>query len=396
MDENLLLDLFRDLESDRVERKAVFGPLKERICRTICAFCNDLPNYNLPGVIFVGVKDDGQCEGIAIDDKLLREIADTRNEGKIAPLPILTVQQVTLDGCSVVAIIVEPASVPPTYYEGDIWVRVGPTTRLATRQEEQKLADKRGVRPFDVQPLAEATISDLDLSYVEREYIPSVISRRTLDANDRTLEQRLTALRVLHPNQKPTVLGILIAGYEPRYFLPGAYVQFLRIDGIELTDPILDQSEVDGQLGDVISFIDSKLASHISIATEISGQSIEIQHPDYPMEALRQIVRNAIMHRDYHSTNNPIRITWFKDRIEILNPGGPFGLVNETNFGQPGVTDYRNPHIAEAMKNMGYVQRFGLGIQLIRRELQKNGNPPPDFEPRINDNWVLVTVRKRT
>ena len=58
------------------------------------------------------------------------------------------------------------------------------------------------------------------------------------------------------------------------------------------------------------------------------------------------------------------------------SPGGPFGQVNRQNFGRPGITDYRNPHLAEAMKNLGYVQRFGIGIQLARSELQKNGNPP--------------------
>jgi ATP-dependent DNA helicase RecG len=86
-------------------------------------------------------------------------------------------------------------------------------------------------------------------------------------------------------------------------------------------------------------------------------------------------------------------MTWFTDRIEIQNPGGPFGQVNRQNFAQPGITDYRNPHLAEAMKNLGYVQRFGVGIPLARRELEKNGNPPPEFI--VEDAHVLVIVRRR-
>lgn len=81
------------------------------------------------------------------------------------------------------------------------------------------------------------------------------------------------------------------------------------------------------------------------------------------------------------------------DRIEIHNPGGPFGQVTQENFGQPGITDYRNPHLAEAMKNLGYIQRFGLGIPLARKELEKNGNPPPDFD-RSSPHNILVTLRR--
>jgi ATP-dependent DNA helicase RecG len=67
--------------------------------------------------------------------------------------------------------------------------------------------------------------------------------------------------------------------------------------------------------------------------------------------------------------------------------------VTRRNFGQPGITDYRNPHLAEAMKNLGYVQRFGVGIQIARRELEKNGDPPPEFT--VEDTHVLVTVKRR-
>ena len=100
------------------------------------------------------------------------------------------------------------------------------------------------------------------------------------------------------------------------------------------------------------------------------------------------------MHRSYEGTNAPVRVTWFTDRIEIVNPGGPYGIVTTTNFGQPGVTDYRNPHLAEAMKVLGYVQRFGVGIATARKLLAENGNPPPEFDPR--DTHVLVTIRRPT
>jgi ATP-dependent DNA helicase RecG len=104
------------------------------------------------------------------------------------------------------------------------------------------------------------------------------------------------------------------------------------------------------------------------------------------------LVRNAILHRTYEGTYSPVRIYWFSDRIEIHSPGGPFGQVTRENFGQPGVTDYRNPHLAEAMRVLGYVQRFGLGIQIARQQLAANGNPPLDFI--VEQNHILATVRR--
>jgi ATP-dependent DNA helicase RecG len=98
------------------------------------------------------------------------------------------------------------------------------------------------------------------------------------------------------------------------------------------------------------------------------------------------------MHRDYESSNAPVRISWFNDRIEIQNPGGPFGQVNRKNFGNPGITDYRNPNLSAAMKSLGYVQRFGIGIELARKELEKNGNPLPEFQ--VEDAHVCVIVRR--
>ena len=87
-----------------------------------------------------------------------------------------------------------------------------------------------------------------------------------------------------------------------------------------------------------------------------------------------------------------MRISWLADRVEILSPGSTFGEVGRDNFGR-GATSYRNPTIAEAMKNMGFMQRFGIGIETARRALAANGNPPPEFE--VQDAFVLVTVRRR-
>ena len=142
----------------------------------------------------------------------------------------------------------------------------------------------------------------------------------------------------------------------------------------------------------VLRQVDDILAAHISTAAD-SSEGREIRYPDYPILALQELVRNAVIHRSYEATNAPIKIYWYANRIEIMSPGGPFGQVNVENFGKPNVVDYRNPAIAEAVKNLGYAQRFGLGIPRAQAELTRNNNPPATFEVRPES--VLVVVGKR-
>ncbi|MBA2395391.1 MAG: putative DNA binding domain-containing protein [Ktedonobacteraceae bacterium] len=397
MDDHQLEILLDDLESDRVERKSSIAD-GDKIAEAICAFANDLPNYQQSGILFIGVHDNGTCAHLTIDDRLLLTLSDYRSNGKMLPFPMMVVQKRVIKGCELAIIIVEPSDAPPVRFRGRTWIRVGPRRAVATQEEERRLTEKRRSRdlPFDIQPVQLATINDLDMVLFQRVYLPSALPPDIIEQNHRTLEQQLSSMRFTSVGNTlyPTILGILVLGNDPRQFIPGSYIQFLRIDGTELTDPIKDQKEIDGPFPEQLRLLDEILETNISIATDISTQAKEIRHPDYPIVALQQLARNAILHRTYEGTYAPVRIYWFSDRVEIQNPGGPFGQVNERNFGTPGITDYRNPHIAEAMKNLGYVQRFGIGISLARKELEKNGNPPPEF--KAEDAHVLVTLRRKT
>jgi ATP-dependent DNA helicase RecG len=383
--------LFLDMESDRVERKASLSE-RDAIRKAICAYANDLPAHGKPGVIFVGVKDNGECAHFQITDERLRTLADMRSDGNTLPPPLMTVQRHVLRGCEVAVVVVSPSDNPPVRYNGRVWIRVGPRLAVATAEEERRLAERRRASdlPFDCRPVPDATLNDLDLVFFQRDYLPSAVALDVLAQNQRPLDQQLASLRFLTPAGLPNYAAILILGYDLQRWLPGAYVQFLRIDGVELTDPIRDQKALSGPLYAVLSRLDELLEINIATATTIAGSAREVRQPDYPIVALQQLVRNALMHRAYEGTNAPVRIYWFSDRIEISNPGGLYGQVNPENFGQ-GVTDYRNPLVAEAMKVMGYVQRFGLGLPLAKRELEKNGNPPPEFQFQASS--VLVVVR---
>jgi len=393
-----LESLLKDIESDRVERKASLSSDRKALRQNICAFANDLPNHQKPGVLFIGVNNDGSCANISVTDELLLTLSDMRSDGNILPFPSITVQKRNLAGCELAAVIVDPSDAPPVRLNGRVWVRVGPRLATATIEEERRLSEKRRSRdlPFDIQSLPSATLDDLNLSLFQQQYLPASLPLDILEQNQRSIEQQIVSVRFtnsIKPPIYPTNLGVLVVGKDPRQFVPGAYIQFLRIEGTELTDPIKDQKEISGPISQMLRLLDETLQAHISIASDITSQPVEIKQPDYPLVALQQLARNAVLHRNYEGTYAPVRITWFSDRIEIQNPGGPFGQVNRNNFGQPGVTDYRNPNLAEAMKNLGYVQRFGMGIPLVRKSLQKNGNPPPEFV--TEDAHILVIIRRQ-
>jgi len=396
MDDHELEQLLTDLESDRTERKASLSD-RDRIRQAICAFANDLPDHQAPGVLFVGANDDGSCSGFVITDELLCTLANMRSDGNIVPFPAVVVQKRILRGCEMAVVIVQPSDAPPVRYDGRVWIRVGPRRAIATPQEERRLAEKRraGDLPFDLRPVYSATLQDLDLELFAKLYLPASVAREVIESNTRTMEEQLASLRLTTPgtNPTPTAVGILVAGKDPIQFVPGAYIQFLRLDGTALTDPVKDGEDISGPLPEVVRSLEQKLRSHLETARDFTTGPVEVAHPDYPVVALQQLTRNAILHRTYEGTNAPVRVNWFTDRIEILSPGGPFGQVSRENFGTPGVTDYRNPYLAEAMRNLGYVQKFGVGIALARMELEKNGNPALEYQ--VQDTHVLAIVRRR-
>ncbi|HEY6328357.1 MAG TPA: RNA-binding domain-containing protein [Blastocatellia bacterium] len=390
--EHMLLDL----ESDSVERKeSLAGDAPTKIREAICAFANDLPGRSRAGVVFVGVRDDGSPSGLAITDELLRQLADMKTDANITPPPIMTVEKQALRGSETAIVTVEPSDSPPVRYRGRVYIRIGPRRAIASSQDERILNEKRRHRdrPFDVHPVPSANLGDLDRRFFEEVYLPSSYAPDILAANDRTSEQRLAACKMIVGADEvtPTVLGVLILSRRTRDFLAGAYVQFLRIAGTSPGDAIVDEQVIDGTIVEVLRRIDEKLLAHNRTSVEFTNGPVEQRKQPYPMPALQQLVRNAIMHRTYEATNNPIRVYWYDDRIEIINPGGPYGIVNAENFGRPGITDYRNPNLAEALHVLGFVQRYGFGIPTAQRALADNGNPPVDFD--VQQSLVSASVR---
>jgi len=364
-----------DLESDCVERKQSFqGEAPKKVREAVCSFANDLAGHGVPGVVLIGVHDNGTImPGFVVSDELLLSLASIKTDGNIVPPPSLFVEKRLLQGGDVAVVTVLPCDTPPVRYQGRVHVRWGPRRGLATAQDERILNERRRHhdRPFDVQPVRDADLTELDRLRFEQEYLPALVARDVLDSNGRSYEQRLAATKMVmgEEDPTPTTLGLLVIGKSPSDWLPGAYTQFLRLAGDDLTAPVVDDEPIHGTVADQIRRLEEKLVAHNLRGVRFRDVATEERGETYPMDALRQLVRNAYMHRSYEATNAPIRVYWFDDRIEIHNPGGPFGSVTPENFGQPGITDYRNPNLAEALRALGYVQRFGAGIAIARKAL---------------------------
>jgi ATP-dependent DNA helicase RecG len=393
-----LLALLNDVESDRAERKETWqGDAPNKGRQAICAFANDLPNHRQPGVLIVGAADDGTptSRGFVVDDDLLKTLADIKTDGKIVPPPTLTVDKHVLKGRAMAVVTVWPSDAPPVRYDGRIWIRTGPRRDQASAQDERILNEKRRAldKPFDTHPIRGCPLSELNQSAFLNDYLPQAVAADVLQANQRSYEQRLASTGMIASvdDPTPTVLGVMTVGTSVRTWVPCAYIQFLRIRGHAVTDPVVDEAEIDGTVDQILRRIDEKLKA--TLATSVSfadGAVTEQRRSPYPIVALQQLVRNAVLHRSYENTSAPVRVYWYDDRIEISNPGGPYGMVTEQNFGTPGVADYRNPNLAAVLKSFGFVQRFGAGIATAKKALKDNGNPELVFG--VSSNFVQAIM----
>lgn len=393
-----LLAMLNSLESDRAERKVSFkGDVPNKARQAVCAFANDLPNHNEPGILFIGADEDGEPSGLSVTDQLLLSLADMKTDGNILPLPVISVEKRILKGKEMAVVTVMPSDMPPVKYDGRIWIRTGPRRAIANEQEERVLNEKRRYKniPFDIYPIPSAKISDLSKSIFENEFLPAAFAPDVLESNGRSYEERLaTCKMIVSPeNTTPTVMGLIAIGKSPQDFLPGAYIQFLRIDGIDLADPVIDEANIGGAIVETLRRIEEKLKAHNRVAFDITSTPTHQIEMPYPPAAIQQILYNAILHRTYESTNAPVRVYWFNDRIEVNSPGGPYGNVTSENFGKPGITDYRNPNLGVVLKTFGFIQAFGRGIATARREMERNGNPPLEFE--TNQSAVVCILRRK-
>ncbi len=388
-----LTHLLADLESDRIER-AISTTNTDKFAQAVCAFANDFPNHRQPGYLLIGATDDGQPSGLKVTDDLLLNLSALRSDGNIQPLPALSVARFSLPGGDIAVVEVKPAHLPPVRYKGRVWLRVGPRRASATEQEELILSERRVSRAlsFDALPCVDSTLADLSEDRFRLTYLRHAVSEEVIAENGRPLKQQLASLRFFDLRQDcPTNAGVVVLGDRPMHYLPGAYVQFVRYAGPDLASEVLDEKRAIGDLRTLPQTLDLIVDANLrQRPVAVAGGFVETMIHDYPRIALRELLLNAVIHRNYQSTG-PIRFYCFPDHITISNPGGLYGDVTAESF--PLTTGYRNPIIAEATRVLGYTNRFGQGIARTTKALELNGNLPAEY--KFDDHSFNVTLRCR-
>lgn len=374
-----VLELLRSTETYRIERTISTGDM-DKFQEAICAFSNDLPNSREKGYLILGVHDNGVLSGLRVDDALMKKIAGIRSDGNILPLPMMSVERFEFTEGDLLVVEVSPALVPPVRYRGRTFIRIGPRRDIATEAEERVLLEKRTsyMATFDAMPCFGSSLKDIDALFVKNEYLPQIIDSDVLMADKRSLQEQLAAIHLYDiVNDCPTNAAIILFGKNASFFLHGCYVQYVHFAGEDTGSEILNERQIRGSLCSILPKLESFVKDAIVTARPMPVSMLREQIVfNYPELALRELLMNACMHRDYQS-NMPIRIYQFSNRIEILNAGGLYGEARPENF--PTVNDYRNPIIAEAMRGMKYVNMFNRGVQRVKNMLRENGNPEPKF-----------------
>ena len=372
-------ELLHSTETYRVERTTSTGDM-DKFQEAICAFSNDLPNSRKKGYLILGAYDNGTLSGLKVDDALLKKIAAIRSEGNILPLPVMSVERFEFEDGDLLVAEVSPSLVPPVRYRGRTFIRIGPRRDIATEAEERILFERRTsyMATFDATPCFGATIDSIDVDYIKAKYLPQVIDTEVLASDNRDIKEQLSSIHLFDlEHDCPTNVAIILFGNDPQYFMHGCYVQYVHFSGKDRGSEIVNERQIKGSLCKMLPQLENFVRDAVVTARPVSISMLrEKTLLNYPDLALRELLMNACMHRDYQS-NMPIRLYQYEDRIEILNAGGLYGEARPENF--PTVNDYRNPIVAEAMRGLKYVNMFNRGIQRVKNLLKENGNPEPIF-----------------
>jgi ATP-dependent DNA helicase RecG len=377
---NELQELLHSTETYRVERTISTGDM-DKFQEAICAFSNDLPNSKKNGYLIIGAHDDGTLSGLKVDDALMKKVAAIRSDGNILPLPIMSVERFEFPDGDLLVAEVSPSLLPPVRYRGRTFVRIGPRRDIATEAEERILLERRTsyMATFDAMPCLGATINDIDVNYIKQDYLPQVIDAEVLASDKRDIKEQMASIHLYDlTHDCPTNAAIILFGNNPRHFLPGFYIQYVRFAGKAIGGQVLNEKRFQGPLYRLLPelelFVSNAIITQRPVAISLFREKAVI---NYPNNALRELLMNACMHRDYQS-NMPVRLYQFDDHIEIMNAGGLYGEARPENF--PTVNDYRNPIIAEAMKEMKYVNMFNQGIRRVQEMLRDNNNEEAVFD----------------
>jgi ATP-dependent DNA helicase RecG len=367
------------------------GDVTAEIGSELVAFANTQGGY-----LLIGVDDNGLVVGVTGDWQKLEE----RLMGicRVCSPPVaLTVEEVAVEGKSVLVAHVPEGKDKPYRVRDICYVRVGSTVQHATREEERWMFQESGEVLFERTPLWEADYEDLDVVKIRR-YLEKRSPEAVVNA-ERPLHELVGQADlplVVRRGDKlaPTVAAMLLFARRPQYFLPQAFVSAARFPGLDLDVTAIDRDTFRGTVDELIEQGTAFVRRNMRTASILEDAKLprRTDIPEYPLRAVREAITNACVHRDYSRWSQEVAIRMFDDRLEIFSPGG---LVRGMIVQDLGTGKYaaRNPTVAEAMREMGLIERFGTGIRMMRREMEALGSAPPIFV--VDENSFTVTLPAR-
>jgi ATP-dependent DNA helicase RecG len=391
--ERELRRLIKGGETNTVELKLA-SPRPNEMAERLCGMANAQG-----GFIIIGI-EDATLRAVGVPQNRLALTIDVilRAARQIQPTLLLEPPEpeiYSLDGKQVVVARVPPNNGPLYQASGVCWIRRGTYTLPLSVPEMIELVNNRGLTRWELQPARKAAMNDIDQKKVEH-YLSHRSSRSHQDGRFDALEEVLMGMDcatiVANGQMVPTNAGILFFGSDPQLHIPQSEVVCVLFGDEHGVGGYLDRKIITGTVQELIDETEVFLKKHIAVGGRIEGWK-RVDYPEYAIEALREAVVNAVIHRDYTRIGESIRVFYYTDRIEIHNPGLllPGITVEQLERGE-APSRLRNQVLANLLRDVpGYMERIGSGVKLMLRETRRLGLPAPQFREMSE---VVVTFRK--
>ncbi len=396
----------RQSELNDVEVKSARGGTPKRLYESLSAFANRTGG----GAILFGLDENTDFEvvGVGNPQQLQADIGNlAASEMEPALRPEFTVEEI--DGKTVVAVEVDEISMTqrPCYYkpaglQKGSYIRVGNTNRQMTDYEVFGYVSAHSQPTFDEEPIADADMDDLDMERIETFLAQLRRARPKAGFLNGPREKVLAQLRIAREVDgvlRPSLAGLLGFGKHPQQCLPQLVITFLQFYGTTETEKtprgerFLDNRKFEGPIPEIVADAVNHVLATIRKSSLIEGL-FRRDIPEYPEEAIREAVLNAIVHRDYspYVRGSYIQIRLFADRLEVQSPGGLYGNVTEENLEEESST--RNSTLMRLMEDLHLVENRGSGIRAMLEAMRRANLEPPRFEDKRSSFWV--TFRNHT
>ena len=374
-----LKELIQEGESDHTEFKDNFG---NEAIKTAGAFAN-----TRGGIIFIGINKAGVIKGTQATQETCKDWAN-RISQSTEPSLIPVIEPINTKSGTVVLIRINEFPFKPVAVRSRCFRRVNASNRQMSPAEIAQLHLQSTGSSYDACPSRNATLEDLDIKEVKK-YIRKAIAtgRRNYDESQYSI-QILEKIDLIKDG-KPTIAAILLFGKEPHFKISQATVHCGRFkEKTVIIDDRLIEGSIVKQVDEVMAF----MRKNTNVRFVITGKAERDEIWDYPLDALREAVTNAICHRDYIDTSD-IQIKIHDDYLTIWNPGGLLpGMSLDDLFDPNHSSKPRNKLVAQIFYDIRHIEKYGSGIQRILDECEKAGVPEPTFEEKFGG--FLVTFKK--